>query len=544
MGSHHLPYEVYDPSVSLAVPEDLGRQERERINGLIEQAFDDEDIAAAVRTLDDAGEQVAAMLVEGPPLELARLAFRVLVARVHLRGGDHQQADDLLVAVVDDIGRLVDGGGPGMLALWLSARFSRYWADLNVRGSGVTTFGDLAVVLEIALAATRDGRLDHRSGFGLLTSWSDQYEDAGVREAALLVRSELVALADDLFGPLHYVTLGLRHLEADLLETYGRLEQAWKRFERLVRDIERSDESRGRLALQARSGHAFLAGRRGPGQRAVRLYRALLADIEAGHFVGDFSGPYDVDEPLVGTTYQSGRSIVLMNLATWLDDQGQLEEAAAELRKVIEITSRVTLDTDEPLDAATEALQHAQRALGTTLRELGRHEESVALFRALLAGRLARPGADDPDPQGMETAQLDVDVDEARDLLMRALVRVGDHEGARSIGSDLLAGRTRYLGPDSAWTLLAAVQLAFAEEALGVAGAAERAARLAEDLERHVGPLDQRMLYTRVLVQQAVARAGDERAADLARLNLRDCLDQLGPRHHVTIDARLAVGNG
>lgn len=541
MAIHHLAYAAYDPAPELAVPEALGDEERDQLAELVEGAFADARTARAVGTLEQVGERVAAGLGEGPDLVLARLSLRVLVARVHLNAGEHQRADDLLVDLVEEIGGLVDEGGPGMLALWLAARFSRYWADLNARGAGVTTFGDLAVVLGVALDATRDGRFDEATGFGLLTSWSDQYERSGVREAALLVRSELVKLAADLRGPLDPVTLALRHLEADLLETYGRLDQAWKRFERLVRDLERSGENRGRLALQVRSSHAFLAGRRGSGRRAVRLYRALVTDIEAGRFTGDSTGPFDVDEPLDGTTYQSGRALVLMNLATWLDDQGQLEEAAAELRKVIDIASSVTLEPTEPLHDAAEALQHAQRALGTTLRELGRHDESIALFRSLLAGRLAQPLPDVPDPDGLLAAQRDVEIDEARDLLMRALVRVDDHEGARSIGVELHKGRSRYLGPTHPLTLLAAVQLAASEHALGVDGAEGRAVQYATELERRVGPRDQFSLYAHVLLQDAAARAGEEGAGELARLNLKECLDELGPRHHVTLDARRAV---
>jgi hypothetical protein len=170
----------------------------------------------------------------------------------------------------------------------------------------------------------------------------------------------------------------LRLLEADMLDTYGKYDRAWKLFERLVRDLERAGETGGMLAPQVRSGHAFLAGRRGAPKRAVRLYRELLADLEAGRLVGDSTGPFDMHVPVPGTAYQSPISIVRMNLATWLIEKGELESAVDVLDAVVADTSRTVLAPGQPVDAAADALQREQRMLGTTLRDLGRHERVLS----------------------------------------------------------------------------------------------------------------------------------------------------------------------
>jgi hypothetical protein len=124
---------------------------------------------------------------------------------------------------------------------------------------------------------------------------------------------------------------------------------------------------------------------------------------------------------------------------------------------------------------------------------------------------------------------------------MEALLRTGDHDGARAVGEALLGARSVRLGPGHPWTLLSAVQLGYAEHALGSAEALAHLVRFTQELHRTAGEHDERTLHARILVQAAVAPDGTAEAAELAASNLRDCLQHLGPHHRFTDDARRAA---
>jgi len=535
MGTHELAFEVADPPVSLALPpgssDDL-HAEFEAVHG---RAQDDGDLEGGAAALLALSGRVAASQASAPASiasVLSRCALQQLAARLLRGAGERGRALALLRPVVDELTDVVErsGGSSDALALWLSARFELAWFELESLPSGVARLGDAGAAMETAVAAMRDGRLDERAGFGLVAQWIDHFDRPGREGGAFKLRADLVSVAEERFGPLAFTTLALRHLEADLLETHGQLEKAWKLFERLTRDVERAGETGGLLALQVRSGHAFLAGRRGAPKRAIRLYRELLGDLEAGRFDGDSTGPFDIHAPMPGTAYQAPISLVRMNLAVWLVDQGELAEAERMLRAVVDTAAATVLAPGEPVDSAAAALQDAQRALGMTLRDLGRHDESVPVLRALLAGRLSVATPDDAQ------------VDEARSLLMAALLRTGDHEGARTVGEALLGARSHRLGRTNPSTVLAAVQLAAAEHALGSPDAHEPLERFARELQQTVGEPDERTLHARILLQAALARDEHELAPLLAEDNLSACLRHLGSRHHLTADARRAAG--
>jgi tetratricopeptide (TPR) repeat protein len=534
LGVHELAFDADDPPLRLAVPAALPEEERAEHHDALLRAIFDDDRRRAAWTLLQLGADLPAndgATPDSVTLVLGRCALTQLAARIMREAGEEVRAEELLRASVEELATLVDRGGSDALALWLSARFDLFWSGMLTKEPGVSLAGDLGVAMDTAVTATRDGRLDERSGFGLITTWIDVFDTPGLWDAALVLRRSLVDIARERFGALEPVTLALRHLEADLLETAGHLDKAWKRFEQLRRDIERAGETGGRLALQVRSGHAFLAGRRGMPRRAIRLYRELLADLESGRFVGDSTGTFDAHAPVAGTTYQSAIALVRMNLATWLLDEGELEDAAEVLRAVVERATETVLAPGQFLEEAADALQVAQHDLGTTLRDLGRHEECVPVFRALLAGRLSMT---EPD---------EVQLDDARGHLMEALLRTGDHEGARAVGEVLLGSRTARLGPADPWTVLAAAQLAAAEQALGNHEALELLVGFTQELLVMVGESDERTLHGRILVQAAIASDGGglDGADELAASNLRDCLAHLGSRHHLTADARRAA---
>jgi aminopeptidase N len=223
-----------------------------------------------------------------------------------------------------------------------------------------------------------------------------------------------------------------------------------------------------------------------------------------------------------------------MNLATWLIDRGELESAVEVLRAVVADASETVLAPDEPVEATAHALQEAQRSLATTLRDLGRHQESVPVLRALLAGRLSAVPRDEAL------------VDDARSLLLAALLRTGDHEGAKAVGQLHLGARVERLGMKDPWTVLAAVQLGAAEHGLGTPDARRSMETFMQELRVTVGHTDERTLHARILVQAALARedpsVASELIAEFAEENLADCLRLLGSRHHLTADARRAAG--
>jgi hypothetical protein len=100
---------------------------------------------------------------------LARASLKNIAARL-MRGAEGDVREEtMLREVVDEVGGLVDAGGSDAPALWLSACFDLYWAELRSLGDGVTTAGDLDRSMEEAVAATRDGRLDELDGDGLIT---------------------------------------------------------------------------------------------------------------------------------------------------------------------------------------------------------------------------------------------------------------------------------------------------------------------------------------------------------------------------------------
>ena len=538
MGTHELAFAVDDPPLRLAVPDGTSGDLRAEFEGILRRTESDQDLARGAESLLDLRERIAeASGLESASLAvlLARASLKNVAARL-LRGADGDMREEtMLREVVDEVGELVDAGGSDALALWLSARFDLYWAELRSLGDGVTTAGDLGRSMQEAIAATRDGRLDELDGYGLITRWIDVLDNPGLKDGALFLRAGLVSIAEGRHGRLAPVTLAFRFLEADMLDTYGKYDRAWKNFERLVRDLKRAGETGGMLALQVRSGHAFLAGRRGGPNRAVRLYRDLLADLEAGRLVGDSSGPFDMHVPVPGTAYQSPISLVQMNLATWLIEMGDLESAVNVLEAVVADTSRTVLEPGEPVDAAADALQGAQRLLGTTLRDLGRHDESVPVLRALLAGRLGRVPRDE------------VFVDDARSLLIAQLLRIGDHAGAKAVGEMHLGSRVERLGDRNPWTVLAAVQLSAAEHGLGTPDALRSMETFLQELRVRVGHTDERTIQARILVQAALARESPsvepELIEEFAEENLADCLRLLGSRHHLTADARRAAGS-
>jgi hypothetical protein len=537
MGTQELAFAVDDPPLRLAVPEGAPGDLRAELEGILRGTEADQDLERGAASLLDLRERIA-MSSDWEPgsvaVLLARASLKNIAARLMRGAADDAREQTMLREVVAEVGGLIDAGGSDALALWLSARFDLYWAELRSLGDGVTTAGDLGRSMEEAVAATRDGRLDEHDGYGLITRWIDVLDNPGLKDGALFLRAALVSIAEERYGPLAPVTLALRFLEADMLDTYGKYDRAWKRFDRLVRDVERAGETGGLLALQVRSGHAFLAGRRGAPTRAVRLYRQLLGDLEAGRFGGDSSGPFDIHLPVPGTAYQSPISLVRMNLATWLIDRGELGSAVEVLRAVVADSSRTVLEPGEPVDAAADALQGAQRMLGTTLRDLGRHEESVPVLRALLAGRLGRVPRDEAL------------VDDARSLLIAELLRTGDHAGAKAVGEMHLGSRVERLGMKDPWTVLAAVQLGAAEHGLGSPDALPSMEAFLQELRARVGHTDERTIQARILVQAALAREGPsvepELIEEFAQENLVDCLRLLGSRHHLTADARRAAG--
>lgn len=358
MGTLDLAYALDDPPQRLAVPGEASpvlRAELEAILRRAEAAEDDRDLAHGAAALLELREGMTVPSGREPaPLAvvLGRASLTVLAARLMRGAAGDVREPTALCDVVAGVGELVDAGGSDVLALWLSIRFDLYWAEVRSLGDGVTTTGDLGRAFDEAVAAIRDGRLEEHDGFGLVTRWIDVLDNPGTKDGAHFLRAALVDIARDRYGPLAPVTLALRFLEADMYDTYEKFDRAWKLFEGLVRDVERAGEAGGLLALQVRSGHAFLAGRRGAPRRAVRLYRELLADLEAGRLVGDSWGPFDMRVPVPGTAYQSPISLVRMDLATWLIAQGELGSAVAVREAVVADASCTVLAPDEPVDAA------------------------------------------------------------------------------------------------------------------------------------------------------------------------------------------------
>lgn len=382
-----LAFEEDDPPLRLMLPEGLTDTALAAFATAIEHtglAEDPAQAAATLLALRDRLPSVDPVFSEPTTLTLVRCSLEQLAARHLWQVDEHERSRMLVLGCVTGLAALLDTVGDTggdtrsqeVMALWLSARFDLYWCEVLAPGRGVATEADLATTIGTTRTATRDGRLEVRSGFGLMSRWVGFFSSAGLSDFARMLREHLVDLATERFGPLDPVTLALRRLEAEILESQGHLEQAWECFEHLLRDLEHAGETGGALAMQVRAGHASLAGTRGSSARAVQLHRALLADLEAGLLTGDSTGPFDIHAPMAETSI-SALDLVRMNLSTWLTDRGELEEAVPLLEQVVERAIRTALEPDEPFDDAAETLRTVQHELGVDLRDLGRHAESV-----------------------------------------------------------------------------------------------------------------------------------------------------------------------
>lgn len=130
--------------------------------------------------------------------------------------------------------------------------------------------------------------------------------------------------------------------------------------------------------------------------------------------------------------------------------------------------------------------------------------------------------------------------------MIAQLLRTGDHAGAKAVGEMHLGSRVERLGMKDPWTVLATVQLGVAEHGLGTPDALGSMQAFMQELRARVGHTDERTLQARILVQAALAREAPSVEPKLiekfAEHNLADCLKFLGWNHHLTADARRAVG--
>ena len=195
---------------------------------------------------------------------------------------------------------------------------------------------------------------------------------AGDGKSAEAVARRSIAIADELFGPTHYVTLG-GHLQlAQLYEKLGRYEDALAESSLFAENLPPPGAVQERLRAEGLGLHATTLFRAGRSDEAVALLKKVITDSSRR------LGPDSVH--------------VLSNrerYGTMLLEVGRLDEALTEHEALAEASEKNPAQL--PVQRGIQRLNHAE-----VLSKLGRHPEAVAkLADAMLLLREVL-GADSP----------------------------------------------------------------------------------------------------------------------------------------------------
>ncbi|MFF3878547.1 tetratricopeptide repeat protein [Streptomyces sp. NPDC001978] len=482
------------------------------------------------------------------------------------------------------IARLVDGDGHHRVVLGTirSAQIARY---TDVAHPDVAETAEARQTLEQAtalrlrrhLTATERERaqtriwdpriadaLEHEDEYGLaeylaagpqlLNDWENAWEsahDEGHPRAAALIAAAVDCRRVGLTRPLPRTLLETLHEEYLIRRVGNRLaiesmEEAWRWatypraatatllrlsdgangeaevevFDYLVDVIQRDDRHINNVPEQTLAIALTVSDALETSQIAALAYGYGRYDLAAR----GFSQAFQTNVAALGAEHPS-TLIDRSNRAVMLGQLGQLDEAEAENRAVLEIRSR-TLGLEHP-DTLTSRIN-----LGSLLRERANYLESEAELRTALANCMSVLGPDHPSTLA------------ARNHLANTLNQKGHPEEALAEARAVLERRIRVLGADHYETVLSHHNLGWILNSLGQYEEAERETRLALDgLFRARGPEHDSTITSQTLLAKILGNLDRyEEAEALIRRAVAAQASALGTEHRDVLDTRSDLG--
>ena len=334
---------------------------------------------------------------------------------------------------------------------------------------------------------------------GYLNRAFDYADDLGsVYEAVEL--DVAVSVVEDVLGPDHPDTLGVRNNLAVAYESVGRFGEAIELFEQVLAERERVLGADHPDTLNARNNLAGAYRSVGRFDEAIDAWEELLPDCQ--RVLG-------ADHPVTLT--------VRNNLASAYDSAGRFGEAIELVEQVLAERKRL-LGADHP-DTLT-----VRNNLASAYKSAGRFGEAIELFEQVLAERKRLLGADHPDTLN------------TRNNLAGAYDSVGRLAEAIDAWEELLLDCQRVLGADHPVTLTVRDNLAGAYDSVGRFGEAiELFEQVLAERERVLGADHPDTLNTRNNLALAYESAGRfSEAIDAWEELLLDCQRVLGLEHPLT----------